>query len=245
VQINPAAFLTLGDSVENGAYNNFLNNYAPLWGNFRSIAHPVIGNHEGDGAGYYDYWNGVGIQTGPVGTRGKGWYSFNIGNWHFVALNSNCVPDNLKVDCQPGSEEIGWLIADLAANPSQCTIAYMHHPYYSTGRQYPELRTIFQTLYDNKVELYFAGHEHYYQRFYPQDADSNRDDVGGVTEIGVGTGGGALAGGSGTPSYKNLAVQIGKNFGVLRLVLHQNSYDFQFVPALGYTSTDSGSGTCH
>jgi hypothetical protein len=246
VQITPSAFLPLGDLLENGAYNNFLNYYDPLWGRFRSIAHPVIGNHETDGAGYYDYWNGVDIQSGQAGTRGKGWYSFNIGSWHFVALNSNCVADNPRLDCQPGSEEIAWLNADLAANPSQCTIAFMHHLYYSSGsRQYPELKTIFQALYDNKVELYFAGHEHYYQRFYPQDANSNRDDANGVTEIGVGTGGGALANASNTASYKNEAVQIGKTFGVLKLVLHQNGYDFQFLPAAGYTSSDSGSGTCH
>jgi hypothetical protein len=206
----------------------------------------VIGNHEGDGNGYYDYWNGVGAATGPVGTRGKGWYSFNLGTWHFVALNSNCVADSLKVDCQPGSEEIGWLNADLDANPAQCTIAYMHHPYYSSGsRQYPELKTIFQTLYDHKVELYFSGHDHYYQRFYPQDANSNRDDANGVTEFVVGTGGGTLAGVSSTSNYKNQAVQIGRTFGVIRLVLHPGSYDFQFLPAQGYTATDSGSGTCH
>jgi hypothetical protein len=180
-----------------------------------------------------------------VGTRGKGWYSFNLGNWHVVALNSNCVADNPRVDCQPGSEEINWLTADLEANPAQCTIAFMHHLYYSSGRQYPELRTIVQTLYDHGVELYFAGHEHYYTRFYPQDPDSNRDDLNGVTEIGVGTGGGALANTSSTASYKNQAVKIAQTYGVLKLVLHEGSYDFQFLPVAGYTTTDSGSGVCH
>ena len=107
------------------------------------------------------------------------------------------------------------------------------------------MQTIFQTLYDNKVELYLAGHTHYYQRFWPQDANANRDDVNGVTEIVPGTGGGDLANVGSTSTYKNIAVQIGKTFGVLRLVLHQSSYDFQFVPVAGSTSTDSGSGTCH
>ena len=245
--MNPAAYLLpLGDLVFNSAYSNFVNFYDPVWGAFRSIAYPAIGNHEGDGTGYFNYWNGVGIQTGQAGVRGKGWYSFDIGSWHFVALNTNCVSDSLRVDCQPGSEEIAWLNADLAASQSLCTIAFMHHPYYSSGtRQYPELQTIFQTLYDNKVELYLAGHTHYYQRFRPQDANANRDDVNGVTEIVPGTGGGALANVTNSSTYKNIAVQIGKTFGVLKLVLHESSYDFQFVPVAGSTSTDSGSGTCH
>ncbi len=153
------------------------------------------------------------------------------------------------MDCQPGSEEIAWLDADLAASPAQCTVAYMHHPYYSSAsssaRQYPELRTIYQILYNHGVELYFAGHEHYYQRFYPQDPDSNRDDARGITAIGVGTGGGTLAGTSSGATYKNQAVKIAQTFGVLKLVLHQSSYDFQFLPAPGYTATDFGSGTCH
>jgi hypothetical protein len=246
-QMDPVALLPLGDLVENGAASNYVNYYDPLWGRFRSITYPEIGNHDTDGIGYFDYWNGKGIMDGPAGTRGKGWYSFNLGSWHFVAINSNCVHDNLRVDCQPGSEEIAWLDADLAASSAQCTVAFMHHPYYSSSssRQYPELKAVFQTLYNHKVELYFAGHEHYYQRFYPQDPDSNRDDANGVVAIGVGTGGGTLAGTTSTASYKNEAVQIAKTFGVLQLVLHTGSYDFQFVPAAGYTATDSGNGTCH
>ncbi len=245
-RMHPAAFLPLGDEVDVGAYTNFLNYYDPLWGAFRLISHPEIGNHEGTGTGYYDYWNGVGVQTGPAGTRGNGWYSFDLGSWHIVGLNSNCVPDSFHVDCQPGSEEIAWLNADLNAHPSLCTLAFMHHPYYTSGlRQYPELKTIFQTLYDHRVDLYFSGHIHYYQRFYPQDAASNRDDANGVTEFVVGTGGGALANVSSTATYKNEAVQIGKTFGVVRLVLHPGSYDFRFLPAAGYTATDLGSGTCH
>ncbi len=245
-QMKPNVFLALGDLVSNGAYSNFVNYYDPLWGPFRSFTRPVPGNHEGDETGYFDYWNGIGIQNGIAGVRGKGWYSFNLGGWHFVALNSNCVWDDPRVNCQPGSEEIAWLTADLDASTSACTIAFMHHPYYTSGdHQYPELQTIFQTLYDHKVELYFAGHAHYYQRFYPQDAYSNRDDANGVTEIGVGTGGGPLANVSSTATAKNEAAQIGQEFGVLKLVLHAKSYDYQFLPAAGFTATDSGSGTCH
>jgi hypothetical protein len=244
-QIGPQAFLPIGDLLESGSYSNFMNYYHPTWNPFNPITFPVIGNHEGDGRGYYDYWNGVGVFNGKAGTRGKGWYSYNLGNWHIVALNSNCVSDSNRVSCQPDSEQINWLKADLAANPNKCTLAYMHHPYYSTGsRQYPELKTIFQTLYENKVELYLAGHTHYYQRFYPQDANANRDDVNGVTEIVSGTGGGSLANVGSSTRYKNAAKQIGRNHGVLKFVLKDGSYDFQFVPASGYTQSDSGSGIC-
>ncbi len=245
-QIKPNAVLQLGDLVDSGAYSNFVNYYDPLWGPFRSIARPEIGNHEGVGTGYYDYWNGIGVTTGRAGTRGKGWYSFNIGSWHFVALNSNCVSDSLRVSCQPGSEQINWLSNDLSTNSALCTIAFMHHPYYTSGtREYPELQTIFQMLYDHRVELYFAGHTHYYQRFYPQDASSDRVDTNGVTEIAVGTGGGTLALVNNTPTARNEAAQIGQTFGVLKLVLHAGSYSYQFLPAAGFTGTDSGSGTCH
>jgi hypothetical protein len=245
-QINPVAFIPMGDLLESGSYSNFMNYYHPTWNVYNHITYPSIGNHEGNGQGYWDYWNGVGVSSGKGGVRGKGWYSYDLGNWHFVSLNSNCVSDSNRVSCAPTSEQINWLQNDLSASPARCTIVYMHHPYYSSGsRQYPELKTLFQTLYDNNVEFYLAGHTHYYQRFYPQDANSNRDDARGVIEIASGTGGGALAGVSSSTKYKNVAKQIGRNFGILKFDLHADSYDFQFIPAPGYTQTDSGSGTCH
>jgi len=240
------AFLPLGDLIFKGPYTNFATFYDPTWGAFRPSSRPEIGNHENLGGGYYDYWDGIGKTTGPVGTRGEGWYSFNLGGWHFVGLNSNCVFDSMKVSCQPGSPQINWLKADLAADPSLCTIAFMHHPYYSTSAtQYPELRTIFETLYQHHVELYLAGHTHYYQRFYPQDANGNRNNALGVTEIVAGTGGAPLANVRSLGASGNRARQIGKTFGVLKLTLHPGSYKFQFVPVAGSTETDSGIGTCH
>ena len=244
-QMNPAAFFPVGDLVFDGKYTSFVNYYDPVWGPFFSLSHPALGNHDGSTA-YYDYWNGVAVQTGPAGTRGQGWYSFNLGGWHFVVLNSNCVANDMQISCQPGSPEIAWLNADLSANTALCTIALTHIPYYTSGsRQFPELQTIFQTLYNYGVELYLAGHTHYYQRFYPQDANGNRNDAFGVAEIVAGTGGGSLANVGSKPTAVNEAAQIGKAFGVLQLALGPGSYSFQFLPAPGYTATDSGTGTCH
>ena len=243
-QLAPDAFFPVGDLVFYGQTSEYTNYYDPTFGQFRSISHPVIGNHDGTTA-YYDYWDGVGNQTGRAGPRNQGWYSFSKGSWHFVVLNSNCVSDYMQINCQPGSAEINWLQSDLASHPNLCTIAFMHIPYYTSGtRQYPELQTIFQTLYNGHVDLLIAGHTHYYQRFYPQDANGNRVS-NGVTEIVAGTGGGALANVGSTPTAPNEAVQIGHAFGVLKLVLSQGGYTFQFLPAPGSTGTDSGSGTCH
>jgi hypothetical protein len=245
--VKPTAVLVLGDNQYNaGTLSEYNTYYSTTWGAFKAITHPAIGNHENTGTGYYDYFNGVGVQTGPAGVRGKGWYSFDLGAWHLIALNSNCVSDSNHVSCQPGSEQITWLQQDLATHANKCTLVYMHHPYYSTGtRQYPELKTIWQTLYNGGADVILDGHTHYYQRFYPQDPDGNRDDAHGVAEIVVGTGGEDLAGVSDTKVYKNLAVQNGHTFGIMKMVLHPTSYSFQFLPIAGQTFTDSGTGTCH
>jgi len=244
-QIQPAVFVPVGDLIFDSTYASFVNFYDPVWGQFRSISHPAIGNHDGN-VSYYDYWNGISSPSGVAGKRKEGWYSFNMGTWHFVVLNSNCVAGIGWVSCQPGSAQINWLNADLTANTAHCTIAFLHHPYYTSGlRQFPELKTVFQTLYNHKVELYVAGHTHFYQRFYPQDANGNRNNSNGVAEIVVGTGGGTLANVPSTATYKNQAAQIGKTFGVLKLVLHQDSYSLSFVPAAGFQAQDSASGICH
>ncbi len=243
-QINPAMLFPVGDLVWIGYYTNFTDFYNPLWGAFRSISHPAIGNHDGK-TGYYNYWNGLSATNGRAGPTNLGWYSFTKGTWHFVVLNSNCVGAIPQVSCAPGSPQINWLASDLAAHPSLCTIAFMHIPYYTSGtNQFPELQTIFQTLYKYHVELLITGHTHYYQRFYPQDGNGNRD-ANGVAEIVVGTGGGDLSYVQSKPSAPNQAVQIGQVFGVLKMALYTSSYSFRFLPAPGYTGSDSGSANCH
>ncbi len=241
--IHPSMFFPVGDLVWIGYFSNFLNYYDPSWGIFRSISHPAIGNHDGN-AGYYEYWNGSNT-SGPAGPTGEGWYSLSKNGWHFVVLDSNCVANDMKVSCAPGSAQITWLQNDLASHKNLCTIAFMHIPYYTSGTtQYPELQTIFQTLYNYHVDLLITGHTHYYQRFYPQDADGNRV-ANGVTEIVVGTGGGDLSYVQSKPSAPNQAVQIGQVFGVLKLTLYSTSYAYRFIPAPGYSGSDSGSASCH
>ncbi len=244
--VAPAAFFPDGDLVFSGTAANYNNYYNPNFGQFKPISHPAIGNHDGVTA-YFDYWDGVGATNGPAGPRGKGWYSFNMGSWHVVVLNSNCIIGRASymISCAPGSEELTWLQSDLAAHPHLCTIAFMHIPYYTSEvRQFPELQPVVQMLYNYRVDLLVSGHTHDYQRYYPQDGNGNRVS-NGVTQFVVGTGGGTLANAGNIPTAPNEAVQIGHEYGVLKLVLKQGSYSFQFLPAPGYTGTDSGSGVCH
>jgi hypothetical protein len=209
----------------------------------RWLSHPAIGNHDGN-AGYYAYWN-AGLPTGPAGPSGAGWYGFSSHGWHFVVLDSNCIANDLKVSCAPGSPQINWLQSDLAAHPNLCTIAFMHIPYYTSGlTQFPELKTIFQLLYNAHLELLITGHTHYYQRFYPQDANGNRD-ANGVVEIVAGMVGGGLSYVPSIPSAPNQAVQIGQAYEVVKLTLYPGSYAFQFLPAPGYFGSDAGSRNCH
>ena len=243
-QIHPSAFFPVGDLVWVGYYSNFVNFYNPSWGQFFSISHPALGNHDGS-AGYFTYWNGSGSTTGRAGPTGEGWYSFNKGNWHFVVLNSNCVTNDLKVSCAPGSAQINWLQNDLASHSNLCTIAFTHIPYYTSGpTQYPELQTMFQTLYTYHVDLLVTGHTHYYQRFYPQNANGQRV-ANGTAEITVGTGGGDLSNVQSKPSAPNQAVQLGHALGVLKLTLNPSNYSYRFLPAPGYSGSDAGSANCH
>ncbi len=245
-QMAPAAFFPDGDLVFSGTASNYSNYYNPSFGQLKSISHPAIGNHDGNTA-YYDYWDGVGNTTGKAGPRGEGWYSFSKGSWHFVVLNSNCIPGSAtyQVSCAAGSPQINWLISDLTSHTNLCTMAFMHIPYYTSGTtQFPALQTIIQTLYKYHVDVLVTGHIHDYQRFYPQDGNGNRVS-NGVTEFVVGTGGGTLASVSNTPSATNEAVQIGHAFGALKMSLFSGSYSFQFLPAPGSVGTDSGSATCH
>jgi hypothetical protein len=254
VQINPTAVLLLGDvQYEKGQYEYFLNGqgpgtgtgYDPTWGRLKPVTHPAVGNHEyltTGAAGYFDYFNGIGSFTGPAGDRDKGYYSFDLGNWHLVALNTNC---GLVGGCGPTSPQYSWLQADLARNTAPCTLAYMHHPRFAAG-QYsddPELQPLWELLYEDGSELVLAGHDHNYQRYAPQTPAGERDDARGIREFIVGTGGRSLT--TGTRTAPNLEVRDNTTFGVLKLTLRPSSYDWQFVPIVGSTFTDSGTGTCY
>jgi hypothetical protein len=235
--------LPLGDLQYNSASASQIQaSYDPSWGRVKSITRPALGNHEpGNASGYFDYFNGSGAMNGPAGERGKGYYSFNIGTWHLVALNSNCA----SVPCGPGSAQERWLRADLYANRNFCTLAYWHHPRFSSGHDGNNvfMQAIWSALYEGGVEVALSGHSHNYERFAPMTASGKRDKLLGVREFVVGTGGAFFTGvGSAKP---NSEVRQNHTFGVLRITLRPTRYSWSFTPEAGKSFSDSGSTDCH
>ena len=237
-----AAVLPLGDvQYDSPRAANLKAVYDPTWGRVKSISRPVIGNHDGSGASYFDYFNGPGAANGPAGPRGRGYYSFDVGSWHIVALNSNCA----RVSCGAGSIQEQWLRADLAAHPTSCTLAFWHHPRYSSGHDgsHVTLGAFWSDLHAAGAELVLSGHSHDYERFAPKDAQGKNVPTG-IRQFVVGTGG-AFMTGLGTSRVSGSEVAQNDTFGVLKLTLHPASYDWQFVPIAGRHWTDSGSTPCH
>jgi hypothetical protein len=241
----PGTVFAAGDlAYEGGSPDEFEFCYGPTWGRFKDRTKPAMGNHEyvnPTAHGYFDYW---GAQAGP---RGKGYYSFDLGAWHIVALNTNCYIKALG-GCGAGSPEDTWLKADLAEHPNSCVIAYGHHALFSSGvfkkhAVHPELKQLWQDLYAAHADLILAGHEHSYERFAPQDPDGKADPEHGIREIVVGTGGRSHDFlGFATP---NSEIKEWDTYGVLKLTLSPGSYTWEFIPEEGKTFRDSGSGTCH
>jgi hypothetical protein len=234
---NPLAVLALGDlQYENATLTNFQQSYDLSWGRFKSITYPAPGNHEynvSGAAGYYAYFGA------QAGNPSKGYYSFDVGSWHIIALNSNC--GSISGGCGAGGAQEQWLRADLAAHPTACTLAYWHHPRFYGSSTRSSVQALWQALYDYGAELVLNGHNHHYERFKPLTPAGIHDPATGIREIIVGTGGIDIGGA--TPGG-NLEV-VGRTFGVLELSLHPTGYDWEFLPEVGKTWTDTGSGTCH
>jgi hypothetical protein len=243
------AVLALGDlQYYCGALAAFMYSYDPTWGRVKTITYPAPGNHEYEGGGaygcepgaqgYYTYWGWA--SGAPVG----GYYSFNIGAWHLISLNSNCEDIG---GCGSGSAEERWLRGDLAAHSrAHCTLAYWHHaPFTSsvTPVGTPRTEALLQDLYDGGADLLLAGHQHNYERFAPQTPQGIADPTRGVREFVVGTGGEDHR--PFGPPTANSEVRNAETFGVLELTLLPTSYTWQFVPEAGDTFTDSGSSACH
>jgi len=243
----PGEVFAAGDlAYEKGTAEEFANCYDKTWGKFKNRTHPVPGNHEFNGSklgtAYFDYWGG---RAGP---RGKGYYSFDLGVWHIIALNTNCAalgPDGCAAD---SAEEI-WLKQDLAAHPSSCIIAFGHHALYSSGvfknhALHPELRPFWQDLHAAHADLMLVGHEHSYERFAPQDPHGNADPKNGIREIVVGTGGRSHDP-LGFP-IPNSEARNADSFGVLKLTLWPERYSWEFIPVdAAHGFRDSGEGVCH
>jgi calcineurin-like phosphoesterase family protein len=241
-----ARVLTLGDDqYENGTLTAFGQSYDPTWGRLKSITSPAVGNHEygtAGAAGYFDYFNGVGNQNGPAGDRTRGYYSFDVGAWHLISLNSNC---SRVGGCGAGAPQEQWLRQDLAASGAQCTLAYWHHPLFSSGSYTPgvsSVKPLFQALYDYSADVVLTGHDHNYERFAPQDPAGTLDQARGIREFVVGTGGKSHYQ-QGVP-IANSEVRDSTTYGVLKMTLHPTSYAWQFVSEAGQTFSDSGSEAC-
>jgi hypothetical protein len=217
----------------NGTADDFRRCYDPSWGRHKSYTFPVPGNHEyqsGDPGPYFDYFGT------NAGTRGLGYYGHELGDWHAIALNSLIPVDS-------GSAQAQWLRADLATHPNKCTLAYWHYPLFTSGPNGPQtaMRDLWRILYDANVEIVINGHDHFYERFAPQDPDGRPDSARGMREFIVGTGGADLY--DFVRVSPNSDRQI-KSYGVLKLTLQSGSYQWDFIP-VGSGQSDSGMGTCH
>jgi hypothetical protein len=247
------AILMLGDGAYRFAglaeYNKL---YEPTWGvpEFKAITYPIPGNHEylntTTGQGYFDYWNGIGKATGKAGERGKGYYSFDLGAWHFIALNSN--DDCKHVACGAGSPQLTWLEADLAAHPALCTLVMVHAPRFQSGTHRgdtPALQAAWAAMYAAGVDLVLAAHEHNFQQFAPMDATGKRDMDKGIRSFVVGTGGGRDFRAVFTTAHMATEEKrIVNESGVMFLTLGAKDYSFRWLHADGRVGA-TGSGTCH
>jgi acid phosphatase type 7 len=234
--IAPTAVLTTGDNAyPDGTLAEFNTYYHPTWGRHRSITRPTPGNHDyhtSGASGYFDYFGS------RAGERGKGYYSYNLGAWHLIALNSEIGHDG-------GSAQVAWLKADLASSRVKCTLAYWHKPRFTAGgySDNTSYTPFWQALYDANADVVLAGHDHNYQRYAPLDPTGRADAARGIREFVVGTGGRSHYA---LRSDARRLAGTDQAFGVLKLTLHSTSFGFQFVPEAGSSYRDSGTGVaCH
>lgn len=239
------AVLTLGDiQYEDGEYAKFMQSYDPSWGRVKAVTRPVPGNHEyltKDAAGYFQYFGAA------AGDPAKGYYSYSLGSWHLIAINSQC---SKASGCHAASPQHTWLRDVLAANKNRCVLAYWHHPRFSSGRHgsHRQMTTIWNTLVTEGADVVLSGHDHSYERFEaigvtPASSEQPVLDANGIRSFVVGNGGKNLTPFT-KPPLTGAAVRNDHTYGVLKLTLHPESYDWQFVPEAGKTWTDGGSTRC-
>jgi hypothetical protein len=257
---NLTAVLPLGDEqYECGGATAFTQSYDLSWGRLKAISDPVPGNHEydsiadtpngtgcspvNDAAGYYQYF-GTSFGSPGSGDPTHGYYSYDVGAWHIIALNSECA--NVG-GCGLGSPQETWLKSDLAAHPStgSCTLAYWHRPRFasSVAGNNANFDQFWQDLYAANAYVVLVAHFHAYERFAPQDPSGASDTTRGIREFIVGTGGENWGTFGGTQS--NSQVRHTGSFGYLNMTLHPTSYDWTFKTALGASFTDTGTTNCH
>jgi acid phosphatase type 7 len=234
--------VTLGDNAySNGTLAEYTDCYGPSWGRHLARTKPSPGNHEYNtlnATGYYGYYGAA------AGDPGKGYYSYDVGAWHIIVLNSNS--SCTTISCAAGSAQDTWLRNDLANHSNVCTLAYWHHPRFNSGASHGNntaVSNFWDALHLYGADVILNGHEHVYERFAPQTPAALADPTTGIRQFTVGTGGAShYTFGTIQP---NSEVRNGDTFGVLKLTLHATTYDWQFVPVAGGTFTDSGTGNCH
>ncbi len=229
---------TAGDNAyPNGSAAKFRDCYAPTWGRHLERTRPAPGNHDretADLAGYRAYFGAA------VGPDGASWYSYELGAWHVIVLDSDCT----LIGCLPESAQGRWLQADLSASKAQCTLAVWHHPRFSSGEHGGDTAVwpFWDALYRAGADVVVSGHDHDYERFGPQDAAGREDKARGLREFVVGTGGAILRGFTTVAAHSE--VRLANTHGVIRFVLHPTSYEWSFIQTTGEVG-DSGNGACH
>ena len=225
---------TAGDNAYvSGTHDEFQNCYGPSWGRHLSRTRPAVGNHDfGRGGG--DYFEYFGASAGPAGA---GYYSYTVGPWNVIALNS-------ELPSGSASAQMAWLRNELSSRPSLCTAVYWHRPLFSSGRHgdNPDMRDAWRALYEFNVDLVIGAHDHSYERFAPQDADGRLDPARGIREFVVGTGGAPLYE---FPSIRPNSEVRASVWGVAAFTLSAGGYQWEFVPVEGQSFRDSGSASCH
>jgi acid phosphatase type 7 len=234
----PGTIALLGDLAYNsGTLTQFQTCFEPSWGRHKPRSWPSPGNHEyetANAAAYFTYFGAA------AGDPTKGYYSYDLGDWHIVVLNSN-------IDRTIDSEQVRWLREDLTASARTCTLAYWHHPRFNSGSDHGNNRSVapfWTTLHELGADVVLNGHEHVYERFAPQTPAAAPDPERGIRQFTVGTGGRSHDAFKAVPE-PNSEVRNASTYGVLKLSLKAGGYDWQFVPVPDATFTDSGSGTCH
>lgn len=236
----PGTIVALGDTVyQDGTAAEYRDCYGPSWGRHLGRTRPIPGNHEYRTPGAAAYFDQFGPAAGDPAT---GYYSFDVGSWHVIALNTQCGEVG---GCEEGSPQERWLRTDLAASKHLCTVALMHTPRFSSGGHGDALWLVpfWRALYEAGVEIVLSGDDHDYERFAPQDPAGALDATWGIRQFVVGTGGIGLN--PLGPPKENSEIGTDSTHGLLELTLHADSVEWRFVPVAGAPFTDSGSGRCH
>jgi hypothetical protein len=237
--ISGTVFTTGDNAYMSANASEFANCYEPFWGRHKHRTMPTLGNHDVQpGNISFEYFQNLsGMNEGNTTPPNTGYYVYKLGNWRLYALNST-------VSAQPGSAQLEWLRQDLAANSSKCSLAYWHHPVVSSGKNGddPTMTYVWRLLYENGVDLVMNGHDHLYERFAPLDASLRIDNSRGIRQFIVGTGGAMLYDFK-TPKTGS-EVRI-KAWGILKLTLNGEDYDWEFIITDSSVPRDVGRAACH